>query len=95
MNKEKYHYILSTFEYMYFLSFQRPRSNFHQLLMTLAVVDCILIVFYDVDCTIVATMETLPWWYRVSFPHFLHPGKAITLSSSIFMVVAISAERYR
>jgi hypothetical protein len=62
--------------------------------MTLAVVDCVLIVFYVLDSSIIGTMDTMPYWYRVAFPPFIHPAKAITLSSSIFMVVAISAERY-
>jgi len=35
------------------------------------------------------------WRYRVSFPYLLHPYKSIFLSASIFMVVAISAERHR
>ena len=73
--------------------FQGSKSNFHQLLMTLAVVDCGLILFYILDSYIVGIMETMPLWYKVAFPHFLHPVKAITLSLSIFMVVAISAER--
>ena len=79
-----------------FIFLQRPRSSFHQLLMTLAVVDCILIAFYIVDSSVAVwtNSDRLPFWYRVSFPYFWHPGKAITLSSSIFMVVAISAERY-
>ena len=36
-----------------------------------------------------------PLWYRVTFPYVLHPFKWFSISSSIFMVVAISAERHR
>ena len=87
---------LTFFEISFKIHLQRPRSSFHQLLMTLAVVDCILITFYIVDSSVAVWThsESYPFWYRVSFPYFWHPGKAITLSSSIFMVVAISAERY-
>ena len=35
-----------------------------------------------------------PSWYRLSFPHFLHPLNANVQSVTIFLVVAISAERY-
>ncbi len=67
-------------------------SSFHQLLATLAVVDCVLIGFYIVR-SIVDVLDPMPRWYKWAFPYFLHPAQGITLSLSIFMVVAISAER--
>ena len=36
-----------------------------------------------------------PEWYNVSFPSFWHPARGIFLSTTIFMVVAVSAERFR
>merc|ERR1711935_55026 len=36
-----------------------------------------------------------PYWYRVSYPFFLWPLKWMFMSCTIFMVVAISAERHR
>lgn len=36
-----------------------------------------------------------PLWYRLSFPYILWPLKWVFMSCTIFMVVAISAERYR
>ena len=34
-------------------------------------------------------------WYNLSFPYFWHPMKGIILSASIFIIVAVSAERFR
>ena len=38
---------------------------------------------------------TEPLWFRVSYPFFWHPVKGILLSATIFMVIAVSAERFR
>ena len=38
---------------------------------------------------------TEPLWFRVSYPFFWHPIKGILLSATIFMVIAVSAERFR
>ena len=34
-------------------------------------------------------------WYSLSFPYFWHPMKGILLSASIFIIIAVSAERFR
>ena len=62
--------------------------------------DTLLLLYYLVDYGIVGTfIRSLelpePLWYRVTFPYVLHPFKWFSISSSIFMVVAISAERHR
>ena len=63
--------------------------------------DTLLLFYYILDMGIVGTFirskcETCePYWYRVLYPYMLHPLKNIALTSSIFMVVAISAERHR
>lgn len=62
--------------------------------------DTLLLLYYVVDMGLVGTFvrsqnQLEPLWYTVTFPHFLHPFKGIFISSSIFMVVAISAERHR
>ena len=36
-----------------------------------------------------------PLWFRLSYPYFWHPIKGIFLCATIFMVVAVSAERFR
>ena len=67
---------------------------------SLALVDTLLLLYYMVDYGVVGTFLrskalSEPLWYRVTFPYVLHPLKWFSLSSSIFMVVAISAERHR
>ena len=34
-------------------------------------------------------------WYNKTYPYIWHPIKGMTLSATIFMVVAVSAERFR
>lgn len=63
------------------------------MLMTLALIDCVLIVFYVMDSAVIASMDAPPVWWRFLFPYVFHPFKAITFSASVVMVVAISAER--
>lgn len=75
-------------------------TTFNRLLMTLAIVDSLLLIYYVLDNGVVGTFRRThglpePDWYRVSFPYILHPLKGFFLSCSIFMVVAISAERHR
>ena len=36
-----------------------------------------------------------PIWYAMLFPYYWHPAKGIFLSASMFMIIAVSAERYR
>lgn len=65
-----------------------------------ALVDSLLLFHYVVDQGIVGTFwrskgPPEPVWYRVSFPFVFHPIKSIFLVASIFMVVAVSAERHR
>ena len=79
-----------------------PKSNYKYLLThpIAALVDTLLLLYYLVDYGIVGTfIRSLelpePLWYRVTFPYVLHPFKWFSISSSIFMVVAISAERHR
>ena len=60
----------------------------------------VLLLYYVLDFGVVTTFNRSvpgsvePLWYRLSFP-YLHPFKGFCLSASIFMVVAISAERHR
>ena len=36
-----------------------------------------------------------PDWYKISYPYFWHPWKGIIVTVTIYLLVAISAERYR
>lgn len=70
------------------------------LLNVPAIVDTMLLIYYVLDYGIIGVFMRSkgmdePLWYRVSFPYILHPLKWICMSASIFMVVAISAERHR
>eukprot|EP00093_Oithona_nana_P012280 12280.XXX_442860_446791_1 [CDS] Oithona nana genome sequencing. len=74
---------------------QRSRSNFHKMLMTLTVNDSILIIFYLLSSAVIGSLSEVPTWWKQLFPYVFHPLKAVTFSASIFMVVAVSAERYK
>ena len=36
-----------------------------------------------------------PFWYEVSFPYYWYPAKGVFLCASMFMIIAVSAERHR
>lgn len=74
---------------------QRSRSNFHKMLMTLTVNDSILIIFYLLSSAVIGSLNEAPTWWKLLFPYVFHPLKAVSFSASIFMVVAVSAERYK
>ncbi|XP_040579060.1 G-protein coupled receptor daf-37 isoform X1 [Lepeophtheirus salmonis] len=75
-------------------------TTYNKLLMTLAIVDFLLIFYYFLDYGVIGTFirsqkKPEPLWYRLAYPYFLHPFRQTVVSASIFMIVAISAERYR
>ena len=65
----------------------------------LAISDCLLIVDSFVQKSIIPhfTNESpsAPFWYKVTFPYIWHPFKGIIVTATIYMVVAVSAERFR
>ncbi len=68
--------------------------NFHKLLMSLAMVDSLVIFFFVIDLSICGQfLSKEPYLYRVTYPYLLHPVRNMVLTASIYMVVAISAER--
>ena len=69
--------------------------RFNHLLMTLACVDICFILVYTTDILMqVFVKEKLEYlWYGYLYSYILWPGKGLMMSSSIYMVVAISAER--
>ena len=66
---------------------------------SLSVADLALVVVMVVDKCIAyhyMTYNTVePLWFRLSYPYFWHPIKGIFLCATIYMVVAVSAERFR
>ena len=75
-------------------------DKLHKLIhFSLSVADLALVVVMVVDKCIAyhyMTYNTVePLWFRLSYPYFWHPIKGIFLCSTIYMVVAVSAERFR
>ena len=65
-----------------------------------AIFDSLYLLYYIVDHGIIGTFMRSrgmpePIWYRVSYPYVLWPLKWMIMSCTIFLVVAISAERHR
>jgi hypothetical protein len=62
----------------------------------LAIWDSLLIVDMLIQKAIVGNflMEE-PHWFKMSYPYFWHPIKGMVKNGTIFMVVAVSAERYK
>ncbi len=66
------------------------------MLITLATVDSVLIVVFILEKAVVDEFSPEePLWYAVAFPQLLHPLREISITGTIFMIVAISTERYR
>ena len=58
--------------------------------------DTVLIIILVLEMSIVGVfMKAEPYWYVVSYPYVVHPGRGIIQTAAIFMVVAVSTERYR
>ena len=51
--------------------------------------------YQSTNTTKIEEYVTEPFWYRLTYALFWHPMKGIVHSASIFMVVAVSAERFR
>ena len=65
----------------------------------LAVVDSLLLIDMLIQKTTIPYFTNLspiePHWYKISYPYFWHPWKGIIVTVTIYLLVAISAERYR
>jgi len=74
----------------------RDNRNFHLLLVGLAVIDTLLIVDLIIEVSIVGVfMQKEPKWYIITYPYIFHPIRGIIQTAAIFMVVAVTTERYR
>lgn len=70
--------------------------SFNRLLRALAVVDGALLVYLVAETAAIRTFSSEPpYWYRLAYPYLLHPLKGFVQTAAIYMVVAISAERYK
>ena len=69
------------------------------LYFRLAVSDCLLIVDSFVQKSIIPHFTNKspadPLWFKVSFPYIWHPFKGVIVTITIYMIVAVSAERFR
>ena len=72
-------------------------NNCNEFLLdfSLTIADIILILDSVLQKSIVQHFLKPPEWYNKTYPHIWHPLKGISLSATIFMVVAVSAERFR
>ncbi|TRY78397.1 hypothetical protein TCAL_08983 [Tigriopus californicus] len=81
---------------LYVLPQVKSNRSFHKMLMGLVIIDSAVIIFFVGDVSIVGQfLSSEPYLYRASYPYLIHPFRNMTLTASIFMVVAISAERYK
>ena len=71
------------------------KNSFDKLITHLIVIDTLLVIFFVIDAFTENVIGYEPQYYKVLYPYVLHPGKAISLSSSIFMVVVVAADRQR
>ena len=72
------------------LSHPDMKSTFHQSLITLAVFEIMFLLLVICD----HALDISSQFYILMFPYFLYPLHNILLSTSIFMTVSISIERY-
>ena len=70
--------------------------QFNKLLVSLAVIDSVLIVFVVGETAVLGKfLGSAPDWFNVSYPYVIHPLKGMVQTGTIYMVVAVSAERYK
>ena len=65
------------------------------MLTHLLILDTIMVIFFLLDSMTTNVFEQTPDWYIILYPYVIHPGKAIFVSATVFMVVAVSADRQR
>ena len=62
----------------------------------MALVDIVLIAFLVLEISIIGVfMKAEPGWYIYVYPSLIHPARGIIQTLAIFMVVAVTTERYR
>lgn len=71
------------------------KTSFDEMLTHLLILDTILVIFFLLDSMTTVVLQTQPNWYKILYPYVIHPGKAISMSATVLMVVAVSADRQR
>ena len=84
--------IIKLITFFEIISINRNEFSFD---FSLTIADIILILDSVLQKSIVQHFLKPPEWYNKTYPHIWHPLKGISLSATIFMVVAVSAERFR
>lgn len=73
--------------------------SIHPLLFRNSILDCFLIVDSFVQKAIVPYFSKdigeEPAWFVITFPFVWYPFKGMIVTATIYMMVAISAERFR
>ena len=65
------------------------------MLIALAIADNLMILDLMVESAIIVFLDRKPFIYNYLYPTVIHPAKGIFQALTIYMVVAISAERYK
>ena len=77
-------------------SLQESNSNFKKLMIALAVADNLMIIDLMIESGIsLFGNSDKPFVYKYLYPSIIHPAKGIIQALTIYMVVAVSAERYK
>ena len=78
------------------LSSTDTNRSFNKLLIALAIVDSLVLINLMGENALLQTfLKKDPVWYRAAYPKILHPLKGMVQTAAIYMVVAVSAERYK
>lgn len=74
----------------------KTNRNFNNLLITLSFSDFLLILDVVLEMSFIGIfMSEEPHWFRVSYPYLLHPLRGFIQTTAIYMVVAVSSERFK
>ncbi|XP_059083030.1 uncharacterized protein LOC131880413 [Tigriopus californicus] len=74
----------------------KTNRNFNNLLITLSFSDFLLILDVVVEMSLIGIfMSKEPHWFKVSYPYILHPLRGFIQTTAIYMVVAVSSERFK
>ena len=71
------------------------KTTFDEMLTHLLILDTMLVIFFLVDVMTTIVFQSSPVWYKILYPYLIHPGIKISLSATVLMVVAVSADRQR
>ena len=73
----------------------RTNKNFNNLLIGLSVFDTFLIVVVMIEQIIMVFLDSEPLWYRYLYPKVFHPLRGIVQTSVIYVLMAVSTERFK